>query len=196
MIIVIVLAFIQIALAGSKTPPTINPNFELYQNASFFQYVPNADGWMIGTGFIRTANVMGIGLFTHWVCYGVAPAEGAILNLYGTTNKSYYLYNYLNNKPGSCVSIPLQPSMQPNPWGWLSTSLAIYVGRGVADCGVTDTWSTALMSNMTAVSVCTGSGSVAYASQFTSRYFSGGNVFVWRPGNVSMSLFSVPSICR
>ncbi len=180
-------------VAIPAAPPRLSTDFDLVQNATFFQFVPGADGFMVGTGTIHTANIMHYAFLTHWRCFGVAPAEGAVLNRYDM-NRSWYLFNFSSGVPQSCIALP--PTVQPDPWGWLYTRGAVYVGRGVADCGATDTWATTAASNMTAVSVCSATPSApVYASQFTARYFAGGNVKRWtdRP---SKAVFSIPGVCN
>ena len=177
----------------SLSPPDLSADFSLVQNATFFQFVPGADGWMMGTGWIKTESLFGFGLRTEWKCWGVLPAHGSVLTR-ADLNASFYLSNYTGNEPQSCVSIPFEPVS--NPWSWLSSPSAQYAGPGQADCGATDTWSTALPANMTAVSICRSTGAVAYAAQFTSRYFSAGNVHVWNPNPPNKSVFALPRVCE
>jgi hypothetical protein len=149
---------------------------------------------MIGTGVIETANVPDFAFFTHWTCFGVAPAEGAVLSRYDV-NVSFFLTNL--SAAGvwrSCVKISAGP--QAEPWGFLHNGNAVYVGRGQGpgDC-VSDTWSTAMPSNMTAVSVCIDDNTrPVFASQYTPRYFAGGNVLQWST-EPSKSLFEIPFSC-
>ncbi len=192
--VVVSLFILFIVLVLSSPPlPNIPSDFVLLQNASFFQFVPNADGWMMGTGWIKTANIQGFGFVTHWRCFGVAPAEGAVLSRYDL-NVSFYLFNATGDSGwSSCVQIPI--GTQQFPWGFLET--AVYVGKGKSDIGncETDTWSTNLPSNMSAVSVCSGTNVPVYASQFTSRYFAGGNVVSF-DSQPNKSLFDIPIVCE
>ena len=176
-----------------RSPPTLSADFSLAQNATFFQFVPGADGWMMGTGWIKTYSLFGFGLRTEWKCWGVLPAHGSVLTR-ADLNMSFYLSQYEEDEPQSCVSIPFEPVS--NPWSWLLSPSVQYAGPGQADCGTTDTWSTAHPANMTAVSVCRSTGAVAYAAQFTSRYFSAGNVHVWDPIPPSKSVFALPNVCK
>ena len=150
---------------------------------------------MIGTGSVHTANVMGFALWTHWLCFGVAPAEGAILNRYDL-NASFFLSAFLRGEPQRCLRLPLLPPEQPDPWAFLASPELLYVGAGVADCGPTDTWATGGAANMSAVAVCRASGQPAYVSQFTPRYFAGGNVLKWSGSAPPHSLFQVPAACQ
>ncbi len=179
--------------APPPPPPRLSPDFDLRQNASFFQFVPGADGWMAGTGWIHTANLMGHAMRTHWACFGVLPAEGAVLTRFDL-NVSYYLFGFVGGQPSQCARIPIQQP-QPSPWAFLASPELQYAGVGVAECGVTDTWSTTGAANMSAVAVCRGNGVPVYVSQYTQRYFAGGNVFKWSGVAPPLSLFQVPAVC-
>jgi len=90
----------------------------------------------------------------------------------------------------------LVPARQADPWEFLAAPDLLYVGPGVADCGPTDAWSTSGAGNMSALAICRGTGDVAYVSQFTPRYFSGGNVFKWSGSAPPLSIFDVPAVCQ
>lgn len=175
---------------SAAAPPALSADFDLLQNASFFQYVAGADGWMMGTGHVHTANLMGLGVYTHWWCWGVAPAQGSVLVRYDL-NASWYI----NHLAGTCFRIPPDPPVQPDPWQWLRGGNVRYVGRGVAPCGPSDTWATTTPANFSAVSVCVGKPTVpVYAARYTSVYFTGGNVLNYT-SSVNKRLFDVPCAC-
>lgn len=138
--------FVLVFVLSAPVPPELSRNFLLKQESTFMQFEPFADGWMIGSGSIVTANSPTFGLLTHWKCLGPAPAEGllckkrkkltnmfwrfqgAILNRYDL-NMSWFLSNMSSTGNWqNCVKLP--GAKERDPWGWLYTSSAVYVGRG------------------------------------------------------------------
>jgi hypothetical protein len=73
------------------------------------------------------------------------------------------------------------------------SSLFFFLFQIIGGCE-TDTWSTAEASNMTTVSVCVGQNEPVFAAEFTSRYFSGGNVLSFQL-NPDRSMFDIPTTC-
>jgi hypothetical protein len=95
-------------------PPELPQEFELVQNATFFQFVPNADGFMIGTGRIHTANTMSEhAFFTHWV--SVVPTSGTVCLL----RMNFRVQYYLDGESARSVAIPPFPEfILQKKWPW------------------------------------------------------------------------------